>query len=396
MDKKDTEQEKKSDNLSKPDKSKTLSSDHPKSFKKTILSSFHLPKIPEKKKGTILFKLPQEFSSLKVTSKFPKLQELIIKYAEKYSLSDIGAKLFLPKSRPLVHKIFLIASICISSYMSGKFTAMLLRPSNLSSMPKGMIFPTTTKVVFSDISGIADLDLFKAEGEFSQVPIKITDTGEVCHQTQSKSSLPIKLVNSIVLMDSIKSLASVQVRNNNDFSGLREGDIIPSLAKIDKIEKQRIIIKNLNNGQCEYIQNDLPVKRPSTTNFTVLDPKKGKGLIASQNFQGITNKGNSFNIKKSLRNKMLSNISEVLTQARAVQIKNPDGSLAFKMTEIVPGSIYSKLNIQEGDIITSINGKKFTNIGELMTLFNQIATIDEFQVTLNREGSAQTLEYNFE
>ena len=385
MEKKDTEKDKKSDSLSE-----TPSSGPSNFFKKNIL-----PKIPRKEKGTILFRLPQELSSLKKTSRFPKLQETIMKYAEKYSISDIGAKFFLPQSRPIVHRVFLISSICIFSYMSGKFMALSLQPSELASIPKRIVF-TPTRLTSVDTSSIATVDLFKAKGELFKVPIKMTDTGEVCHQTESKSTLPIKLVNSIVLMDSVKSLASVQIRNSNDLTRLREGDLIPSLAKIDKIEKQRVILKNLNNGQCEYIQSTLKTKTSSKTNFSILNPQKGKKLITSQNFKGIKNAGNTFNIKKSLRNEMLSNISEVLTQANAIQIKNPDGTLSFKMTEIVPGSIYSKLNIQEGDIITSINGKKFTNIGEVMTLFNQIAKIDEFQVTLNRNGSPQTLEYNFE
>ena len=33
------------------------------------------------------------------------------------------------------------------------------------------------------------------------------------------------------------------------------------------------------------------------------------------------------------------------------EIKNPDGSLSFKMTDVVPGSIYSQLDISDGDII---------------------------------------------
>ena len=59
---------------------------------------------------------------------------------------------------------------------------------------------------------------------------------------------------------------------------------------------------------------------------------------------------------------MLGNISSVLTQARAIPITNGDGTISFKVTEIVPGSIYSQLNIQENDIITGINGKKLTQL----------------------------------
>ena len=71
----------------------------------------------------------------------------------------------------------------------------------------------------------------------------------------------------------------------------------------------------------------------------VREPRKAKKLIQDTKKNGISNTGNQFKIKKEVRARMLENISEVLTQARAVQIKNPDGSLAFRMQEVVAGSI---------------------------------------------------------
>ena len=118
--------------------------------------------------------------------------------------------------------------------------------------------------------------------------------------------------------------------------------------------------------------------------------------MANSNIKGIVNEGDTFKIKKDVRDKLLENISEVMTQARAIQIKNPDGTLAFRMQEIVPGSIYSQLNIKDGDIITGINGKRFTNINELMSLFGQLKDIDHFEIGLKREGKAKNLEYDFE
>ena len=69
---------------------------------------------------------------------------------------------------------------------------------------------------------------------------------------------------------------------------------------------------------------------------------------------------------------MLGNISSILTQARAIPITNGDGSLSFKITEIVPGSIYSQLNIKENDIITGINGKSVSSINEVTSLLGKV------------------------
>ena len=93
---------------------------------------------------------------------------------------------------------------------------------------------------------------------------------------------------------------------------------------------------------------------------------------------------------------MLKNIQNVLTQARAVQIKNPDGSLSFKMTDVVPGSIYSQLDISDGDIISEINGKKIENINEILTLFGKIKDIDNLSLTILKDGQKQEKDYEFQ
>jgi type II secretory pathway component PulC len=93
---------------------------------------------------------------------------------------------------------------------------------------------------------------------------------------------------------------------------------------------------------------------------------------------------------------MVTNMSDILTQAKAIQIMNPDGSLCFKMTEVVKGSLYSQLNIQEDDIICNINGKKIENLNDLMGLLGKIKEIDQFQLGLKRNGMSENLDYGFE
>ena len=110
----------------------------------------------------------------------------------------------------------------------------------------------------------------------------------------------------------------------------------------------------------------------------------------------IKNTGNSFKIKKNYRDEMVTKMSDILTQAKAIQITNPDGSLCFKMTEIVPGSIYTQLNIQESDIICNVNGRKIENLNELMGLLGRIKEIDSMQIGLKRNGMQENLDYNFE
>ena len=198
----------------------------------------------------------------------------------------------------------------------------------------------------------------------------------------------------MVFQNSIKSVASFQVRGDTELKNVREGDRINDQVEVSKISRLKVVLKNLQTGDCEYAVAETESDRTSPQ-IKIMSPKAGKSLFKSLN-PNIKNIGNNFKIKKTFRDSMITNMSEVLTQAKALQIINPDGSLCFKMTEIVPGSIYSQLNIQENDIVCNINGKKIDNLNDLMGLLGKIKDIDQFQIGLKRNGMSENLEYNFE
>ena len=64
--------------------------------------------------------------------------------------------------------------------------------------------------------------------------------------------------------------------------------------------------------------------------------------------------------------------------------------------EITPGSIYSKLNIQENDVIKKINGEPINNLNEIMSLFGRIKDLKNLGLGIERDGIENEFEYSFE
>lgn len=306
---------------------------------------------------------------------------------------------FSPEIRPTLHHAFLWLIFASVAIQGGKMLALFLKPNQQTARPAFVASGGSKNNL--ELDSIASADIFGAKGDVRDetlIPKKPINENIICKTADRKSSLQLELLNTVVLKDSVKSIASVQTRGSREFMNVREGDKIQNMAEVGKIDRLRLVVKNLSTGECEFIEGT--EKEPPTRGASpikVVSPSKGNQIIRQQQDTGIKNEGNRYTIKKSLRDEMLTNnMSEILTQARAVQIKRPDGTLAFKMTEIVPGSIYAKLNIQDGDVITGINGKSFNNLNEVMTLFSQVRDIDNFQISMEREGTEQTLEYNFE
>jgi type II secretory pathway component PulC len=125
-----------------------------------------------------------------------------------------------------------------------------------------------------------------------------------------------------------------------------------------------------------------------------MTPAQSREFKANKKLPGIENNGNKFAISKNLLDEKLKDIGAVLTQAKAVKIQNPDGSLSFKMTELDPQGIFPYLGIQDQDIITSINGKPIYDMNEVMLLFGRIKGLDNLSLGIKRDGSDSVQEYN--
>jgi type II secretory pathway component PulC len=318
---------------------------------------------------------------------------------ERVSWNDFVLRLFSPYSRGKIHGLFIILLVVTFTYLTGKGIALFIgRSAPIVAGVKSNIQIPAGKADTSaqDISRISSTNLFnikesdKVEDKKPQI-----DIGSIiCLDAQKLSTQPLKLLDTIVLQDSVKSVASVQVRGASDLMNVREGEQLNPVTEVAKINRMRLILKNLETGECEYIANEEAEETPAP-NMQILTPKQGRALFKS-NDPSIKNTGNSFKIKRAFRDSLMGNMSEILTQAKAVQITNPDGSLCFKMTEVVAGSVYSKLNIQNDDVICNINGKKIENLNELMGLLGKIKEIDQFQIGLRRNGMNENLDYGFE
>jgi type II secretion system protein C len=280
----------------------------------------------------------------------------------------------------------------------GRLVAMMIAPgTTVKKAAKPRLTPPGSNELQQQLASIKDNDLFNAAGDIKAQKEEKPQVDEnlVCREASQKSSLPINLVSTIVLQDSVKSVASVQVRGKNALEYLREGEKVGNMAKIGSIVEKKVIFKNLSSGQCEYVAAKEVREKQLAPIKVERNAQKGRKIIQAAKRSGIVNEGNNFKIKKSLRDEMMSDMSNILTQARAVQIQNPDGSLSFSMQEIVPGSIFSNLNIQEGDIINNINGKSIGSLNEIMSQFGQLKTRDHYEITLKRNGEEITYEYDF-
>jgi general secretion pathway protein C len=87
------------------------------------------------------------------------------------------------------------------------------------------------------------------------------------------------------------------------------------------------------------------------------------------------------------------NMSQILTQARALPYMEQGKTVGFKISEIVPGSIYEKIGLQNGDVIQRVNAQEVDDPGKFFQLYQGLRNERNISIDLIRSGQRQTLNY---
>jgi general secretion pathway protein C len=87
------------------------------------------------------------------------------------------------------------------------------------------------------------------------------------------------------------------------------------------------------------------------------------------------------------------NMSQILTQARALPYMEQGKTVGFRISEIAPGSIYEKIGLQNGDVIQKVNSQEVDDPAKFFQLYQGLRTERFIAIDLIRGGARQTLNY---
>ena len=94
--------------------------------------------------------------------------------------------------------------------------------------------------------------------------------------------------------------------------------------------------------------------------------------------------------------KAFENFTEILHQARAVPFLVDGKPKGFQMRKIQPGSIFQKLGLLDGDIITAVNGESLTTADQALRLFPLFRNQRNILLEVERKGAPFQLAYTIE
>jgi general secretion pathway protein C len=123
--------------------------------------------------------------------------------------------------------------------------------------------------------------------------------------------------------------------------------------------------------------------------------KKAGGISEEELNQGITQVSDtSYNVSRSLLDRVLSNQAELMRAARVIPYEENGRTIGVKVYGIRRSGILGKLGIQNGDILRTINGYELSSPDTALEAYTKLRTMDQFSIAMIRRGAARTMEYS--
>ncbi len=155
---------------------------------------------------------------------------------------------------------------------------------------------------------------------------------------------------------------------------------LPDGSAIVKVMRDKVSIRRSDGVTVSLEVVDetkiVPVQKPGATGAGIRKLSDGKFMVDQKEVLAST-----------------ENMNQILTQARALPYQEQGKTVGFRISEIVPGSIYEKIGLQNGDVIQRVNSQDVDDPAKFFQLYQGLRNERSISIDLIRSGQRQTLNY---
>lgn len=155
--------------------------------------------------------------------------------------------------------------------------------------------------------------------------------------------------------------------------------MLPDGSTIIKVTRNKVTLKRSDGG---------------TVDIAFIDDTKivSVGKEVSSNVKPLA--GNKFIVDQRAVLASTANLSQILTQARAVPYMEHGKIAGFRINSIAPNSIYAMIGLQNGDVIQQINSQALDDPGKFFQLYQGLRNERNISIDLLRNGRRQSMTYD--
>ena len=160
----------------------------------------------------------------------------------------------------------------------------------------------------------------------------------------------------------------------------RLGQKLPDGAQLVTVKRDKVVLKRPDGAPVE---------------IQIVDDTKIVNIAKAVPGSGVRKVGEGrFMVDQREIASSTENLNQVLTQARALPYMEAGKTVGFRISEIVPGSIYDKIGLANGDVIQRVNSEDVSDPGKFFQLYQGLKDEKRISIDLLRNGQRQSLNYD--
>ncbi|MCM2323722.1 MAG: hypothetical protein NDJ90_10725 [Oligoflexia bacterium] len=241
---------------------------------------------------------------------------------------------------------------------------------------------------FDDYGSIFARNLFNSKGLIPGEEGVITEGPQDMGGAPVRTSLPFNLIGTLILRDELRSIATIEDKSASAVYPVRVDDEIPSKARIVKVEPNRVIFVNTSSGRREFVDLPEDAALSRAPRISLGGPRGATGTGIEQLSP------TQFQVSRQEVDRALGDFNNILTQARAVPNFENGVPSGYKLFQIVPGSIYDKLGLKNGDVISGLDGQPINDPGKAFEMISRLKDSNHLELQVKKDGKTLTYSYD--
>jgi len=297
----------------------------------------------------------------------------------------------------------LLAALVIPYFAARTVSAMvkLHYAANVVTPPLASGAPAANSVDFGMSQPRAAYNVIKERDVFNLAPAPADAAPAV-----ENEDLKVTLLGTSHLTGGVPAFAIIE-NQSGDQQLYRLNDAIPNVGKVVQIGKNRAII--LHNGHrvaLEIPRGDLeqpgsddedierPVRRPRSLHSPFIrNPmlRRGRPVAKTDGVRKLA--PNRYAIQRATIDGSMKNMSQLLTEIRALPVLQNGATNGFRLSEIQPGSIFQEIGLQDGDVLTAVSGQQLNDPARAIQMLSTLPNRNAVTVNVLRNGTPVQLSY---
>ncbi|MDQ6994670.1 MAG: type II secretion system protein N [Mariprofundaceae bacterium] len=198
------------------------------------------------------------------------------------------------------------------------------------------------------------------------------------------SQLNIKLIGTIVAGERSAAIVIMDNQAKQQFFSLHA--TMQDQVTLEKVESNAIVVNHRGKSERITLEKETTLVAARTT------PQLKNSVVAlpTPSYQARRM------IHRSHLNQQMRNFPKLLSLARVVPHFSQGKSDGFTIMEIVPGSLYQQIGLQNGDVIHKVNGQTVTSAEQAMTMYQTLQHAPSIDLELLRGGSIVPIHYDIQ